>query len=91
MVRRRLNSFNPTLRKVPPEILIMVASNLKINAALVTKATHVCHHWRVTLLSCPNLWTHRAVGLVAPGLPNQNYAQSLASHRLWFDIGRTYY
>ena len=24
------------------------------------------------------------------GLPNQNYAQSLASHRLWFDIGRTY-
>ena len=58
MVRRRLNSFNPTLRKVPPEILIMVASNLKINAALVTKATHVCHHWRVTLLSCPNLWTH---------------------------------
>ena len=58
MVRRRLNSYNPTTRKIPPEILIMIASNLRINAALITKATHVCHHWRAILLSCPGLWTH---------------------------------
>jgi len=58
MVRRHLNSYNLTIRKIPPEILIMIASHLKADAALITKATHVCHHWRSTLLPCPVLWTH---------------------------------
>jgi len=58
MVRRRLNSHSPVIRKIPPEILIMIASHFKLNAAIITKATHVCHDWRVTLLSCPGLWTH---------------------------------
>lgn len=58
MVRRHLNSHNPTIRKIPSEILIMIASHLKADATLITKATHVCHHWRATLLSCPALWTH---------------------------------
>lgn len=58
MVRRHLNSHNPTIRRIPPEILIMIASHLKADAAFITKTTHVCHHWRVTLLSCPDLWTY---------------------------------
>jgi hypothetical protein len=58
MVRRHLNSHNPTIRRIPSEILIMIASHLKVDAAFITKATHVCHHWRITLLSCPDLWTY---------------------------------
>ena len=58
MIRQRLNNHNPATQRILPEILIMIASNLKTNADLITKATHVCHHWRVILLSCPNLWTH---------------------------------
>ena len=58
MVRRRLNNHNPVICKIPPEILTMIASHLKVHPPLITKATHVCHHWRATLISCPNLWTH---------------------------------
>ena len=58
MVRRHLNSHNPTIHKIPAQILVMIASHLKVNAAFVTKVTHICHHWRVTLLSCPHLWTY---------------------------------
>ena len=36
----------------------MIISYLKIDVALITKAAHVCHHWRAIILSCPILWTH---------------------------------
>ena len=58
VVRKRLNSHNPAVRKILSEILIMIASHLKINATFITKTSHVCNHWRITLLSCPDLWTH---------------------------------
>lgn len=57
MVRRRLNSHNPTILKLPSEILTTIVSHLKINPTFLVNASHVCHHWRVALLSCPNLWT----------------------------------
>ena len=34
MVRRHLNSRNPMIRRIPSEILTLIASNLEINAAL---------------------------------------------------------
>ena len=58
LVRRHLNSHSPTIRRIPPEILIAIASHLKTDATLIVKVTHVCHHWRVTCLSCPGLWTY---------------------------------
>ena len=58
MVRRHLNSHNPMIFRIPPEILIMIASHLKTDATLIVKVTHVCHHWRATFLSCPDLWTY---------------------------------
>ena len=33
----------------------------------------------------------KALGLVIRGLSDENYAESLALYRLWFDIGQTYY
>jgi len=32
-----------------------------------------------------------ALGLVASGLSDQNYAQSLDFYRFWFEVGQTYY
>ena len=58
MVRRHLNSHNPTIRRIPSEILIMIVSHLKADATCITRVTHVCHHWRATLLPCPDLWTY---------------------------------
>jgi len=57
VVRRCLNSHDPTIRKIPPQILVIIASHLTIDAAFVATITHVCHHWRDILLSCPSLWT----------------------------------
>ena len=38
-------------------MLVEVASHLEDNTSLIT-ATHVCHLWRMTLLSSPRLWSH---------------------------------
>jgi len=38
-------------------MLVEVASHLEDDVSLVD-ATHVCHLWRVTLLSSPHLWSH---------------------------------
>ena len=38
-------------------MLVEVASHLEDNTSLVT-ATHVCHLWRMTLLSSSRLWSH---------------------------------
>ena len=57
VVRQCLNSHDPTIRKIPPQILIVIASHLITDAAFIVTTTHVCHHWRGILLSRPNLWT----------------------------------
>ena len=42
---------------IPSELLLLVASNLESDTDLV-RATHVSHHWRITLRSHLSLWSH---------------------------------
>ena len=52
-----VNYHHSRIHRLPPEMLVAVVSHLKDDASLVT-ATHVCHLWRIALLSSPRLWSH---------------------------------
>lgn len=52
-----INRHDSWTHRLPPEILVAAASHLRDDASLVA-ATHVCHFWRVTLLSSSRLWSH---------------------------------
>ncbi|KAF9646290.1 hypothetical protein BDM02DRAFT_3118870 [Thelephora ganbajun] len=80
MARRNLNSRNPMICRTPSEILIMIASHLKTNADFITKATHVCHHWRATLLSCPDLWTYLNFARMSQAMSFLNRSKSFPIH-----------
>ncbi|KAF9783348.1 hypothetical protein BJ322DRAFT_1070419 [Thelephora terrestris] len=56
-LRRMSNHHNSITHRLPPEILTEVASHLGHHTSLIP-ATHICHYWRTTLLSCPRLWSH---------------------------------
>ena len=88
MVRRHLNSYNSTICRIPPEILIMIASRLKSNAFLITRITHVCHRWRVTFLSCPDLWTHPNFARWAEAL---TFFDRASPHPINVNLRRTHY
>ena len=57
MLRRHINPLESPLYHLPPDLFPEVASHLASDADLV-HATHVSHHLRNTLLSCPTLWSH---------------------------------
>jgi len=52
-----INHHDSWTHRLPPEILVAVASHFKDNASLIA-ATHVCHFWRTVLTSSPRLWCH---------------------------------
>ena len=52
-----INHHDSWTHRLPPEMLVTVASHLKGDTSLIA-ATHVCHLWRVTLLSSSRLWSH---------------------------------
>ena len=52
-----INYHNSYSHRLPPELLGAVASHLNDDKSLVV-ATHVCHHWRISLLASPCLWSH---------------------------------
>ena len=56
-LRQTINYHDSWTHRLPPEILVEVASHFEGDAPLVA-ATHVCHHWRTALLSSPHLWSH---------------------------------
>ena len=66
-LRRMVNYHDSCSHRLPPELLVAVASHLKENASLVA-ATHVCHLLRVTLVSSPHLWSHLDFAYEAPAL-----------------------
>ena len=57
LLRRMVNYHDSWIHRLPPEMLVAVASHLEDNASLVS-ATHVCHLWRMALLSSRHLWSH---------------------------------
>ena len=57
LLRRMINNHDSRTHRLPPEMLVEVASHLESDTSLVT-ATHVCHLWRTTLLSSSRLWSH---------------------------------
>jgi len=52
-----INHHESHTHRLPPEMLVAVASHLEYDTSLIA-ATHVCHLWRVTLLSSSRLWSH---------------------------------
>ena len=52
-----INHHEARTRRLPPEILVEVASHLEDDASLVA-ATHVCHLWRAIFLSSHRLWSN---------------------------------
>ena len=52
-----INDHDSWAHRLPPEMLVTVASHLEDDTSLVT-ATHVCHLWRTTLLSSSRLWSN---------------------------------
>ena len=57
LLRQMVNYHDSWIHRLPSEMLVAAASHLKDNASLVA-ATHVCHLWRIALLSSPRLWSH---------------------------------
>ena len=56
-LRQTVNYHDSYSHRLPLELLVEVASHIKGNASLVA-ATHVCHHWRISFLASPRLWSH---------------------------------
>jgi len=56
-LRRMINHHDSWTHRLPPEMLVEVASHLEGYPPLIA-ATHVCHLWRITLLSSPRLWSY---------------------------------
>ena len=57
MLRRMINYRDSVAHRLPPEILVIVASHLPDDKSLIF-ATRVCHLWRSTFLASPRLWSH---------------------------------
>ena len=51
-----MNTF-PKINRLPPEVLALIPSFLTSYKDLVF-TTHVCRHWRNTIIASPSLWTH---------------------------------
>ena len=51
-----MNTF-PTINRLPPEVLALIPSFLTSHKDLVF-TTHVCRHWRKTIIASPSLWSH---------------------------------
>lgn len=58
VLNRAEGDQEPAVGRLPPEILIEVASYLK--SEQLVPATHVCRFWRWTLISSPRLWANLA-------------------------------
>jgi len=56
-LRRMINYHDSWAHRLPAEMLIAIVQHLNDKTSLIT-ATHVCHLWRMTLLSSPRLWSH---------------------------------
>lgn len=56
-LRQMINFHDSWTHRLPPEILVVVASYLNHDASLVA-LTHVCHLWRVVLIASPHVWAH---------------------------------
>jgi hypothetical protein len=54
MLRRRINSQESPIYRLPPELFSHIASHLKTDD--LVEATHVSCCWRTVLLTHPNLW-----------------------------------
>ncbi|KAF9783377.1 hypothetical protein BJ322DRAFT_148945 [Thelephora terrestris] len=50
-----INTF-PKINRLPPEVLALIPSFLGSHRDLIT-ATHVCTHWRNTIIASPTLWS----------------------------------
>lgn len=50
-----MNTF-PKINRLPPEVLALIPSFLTSHKDLVL-TTHVCHHWRNTIIASPSLWS----------------------------------
>ena len=61
ILRRIINHHESAIHRLPPEILATVAPHLGDRGSLIT-VTHVCHRWRMALLSSPRLWSHLKFG-----------------------------
>ena len=57
MLRRHINHLESPLYRLPPDLFPEVASHFASGMDLVN-ATHMSHHLRNILLSCPSLWSH---------------------------------
>ncbi|KAF9645015.1 hypothetical protein BDM02DRAFT_3272031 [Thelephora ganbajun] len=58
MLRQRINPYDSPVYRLHPELLREIISLLPDDDLI--RATHVCHHWRATLLSTPTLWSRIA-------------------------------
>ena len=45
----------PPVNRLPPKVLARILASRPSKRTLVT-ATHICRHWRSTILSVPTLW-----------------------------------
>jgi len=54
-IRFSMNTF-PTINRLPPEVLALIPSFLTPYQDLV-HTTHVCRHWRNTIIASPPLWS----------------------------------
>jgi len=55
-IHSSMNTF-PTINRLPPEILALIPSFLTSHKDLVS-TTHVCRHWRNTIIASPPLWSY---------------------------------
>ena len=53
-LRSLINSFSP-INRLPPEVFAVILAHRWPGRDLIS-STHVCRHWRTTLLSFPSLW-----------------------------------
>ncbi|KAF9647463.1 hypothetical protein BDM02DRAFT_3187979 [Thelephora ganbajun] len=53
---QNIDPYDSPIYRLPSELLREIISLLS-DIDLIT-TTHVCHHWRVVLLSAPTLWSH---------------------------------
>jgi hypothetical protein len=51
-----MNTF-PKINRLPPEVLALIPSFLTSHKDLVF-TTHVCRHWRNTIIASPSLWSY---------------------------------
>ena len=57
MLRRHINSLQPPVYRLPPDVVSEIASHLKPEADLI-RLSHVSYGLRAALLSQPSLWSY---------------------------------